>query len=81
MAYSSSDDATNKNKIRLYGCIEYATSVNCDPMHNNLSGFQYGATSEKIHELTSGQPFFVEGKYGKGLEMIAPYREAVHFPP
>jgi glucose/arabinose dehydrogenase len=81
VAYSSTNDGPNiKNKIQYFSCVEYITSVHCDLLHNNLSGFEYRATSTKIYELTNSHPFFVEGKYGQALEMLAKYREAVRFP-
>ncbi len=77
---ASTQGSENNTKIQYYGCVQYETTVHCDPLHNNLSGFQYSASSSIIYELSDGKPFFAPGKYGKALDMRAPYREAIHFP-
>ena len=77
---ASAQGSENSTKIQYYGCIQYESIVHCDPMHNNLSGFQYSASSSIVYELSDGMPFFVPGKYGEAIDMRAPYREAIHFP-
>ena len=67
-------------KIQYYSCIDYVTTFHCDPAHNRLVGYAYSGSSIRIHELVDLKPFFVDGKYGKALEIRAPYREAVHVP-
>ena len=67
-------------KIQYYSCIDYVTTFHCDPAHNRLVGYGYSGSSIRIHELVDLKPFFVDGKYGKALEIRAPYREAVHVP-
>ena len=43
-------------------------------------GYGYTGSSIRIHDLADLKPFFVDGKFGKALEIRAPYREAVHVP-
>jgi glucose/arabinose dehydrogenase len=66
-------------QIHFYGCVDYTTLFHCDPLHNNLTGFRYPASSIRVDELQK-EPHFVPGKYGQALDMQAINREAVHFP-
>lgn len=66
-------------QVHFYGCVDYTSSFHCDPIHNNLTGYRYPATSVKVYELKK-EPQFVPGKYGEALDMTATYREAIHFP-
>ena len=67
-------------KIQYFSCIDYVTTFHCDPAHNRLVGYGYTGSSIRIHDLADLKPFFVDGKFGKALEIRAPYREAVHVP-
>lgn len=70
----------DSTRIQNYGCIDYSTTFHCDPLHNQLVGYAYSGSSIRISELTDDKPFFVDGKFGKALEIRAPYREAIHVP-
>jgi glucose/arabinose dehydrogenase len=68
------------NIIKYYGCENYILTFHCDPLHNNMVGYGYTGHSIRIHDLRNFNSFFVDGKYGKALELRAPYREAIHIP-
>ena len=67
-------------RIQYYGCVDYITTFHCDPLHNRMTGYAYTGHSIRVHELANPNPNFVQGKYGKALELNAPYREAIHVP-
>jgi glucose/arabinose dehydrogenase len=72
--------ANDNTKVQHFGCVDYTTTFHCDPLHNKLVGYGYSGSSIIIHNLADIKPIFVDGKYDKALEIIAPYREAVHIP-
>jgi glucose/arabinose dehydrogenase len=72
--------ATDNNKIQYYGCENYIRTFHCDPLHNKFRAYSYQGSSISIYELVNSKPSFVKGKYGDALQLLGPYREAVHVP-
>ena len=72
--------ATDNNKIVYYGCEDYIRTFHCDPLHNKFRAYSYEGSSISIYELVNSKPSFVKGKYGDALQLLGPYREAVHVP-
>ena len=70
----------NDYRIQYFGCVDYITTFHCDPLHNTMAAYAYRGHSIRVLDLANVNPSFVQGKYGKALELSAPFREAIHIP-
>lgn len=79
-AFAKEGTVKDNNKIQYYGCVDYIKIFHCDPLHNKVGAYAYERSSISVYELVNKKPFFVQGKYGNALELLGPYREAIHIP-
>jgi glucose/arabinose dehydrogenase len=65
------------NESRIYGCQEYAETMHCDLLMNELEAFEVTGNTTLVDPVVATETLFVDGKQGQALEMRAEYRESI----
>jgi glucose/arabinose dehydrogenase len=61
----------------LFGCQQYSGGIHCDLLLNELEVLEVTGNSTLIHPVTTTETLFVDGQFGKALEMRGEYRESI----
>jgi glucose/arabinose dehydrogenase len=69
--------AYGQTSSQLFGCQRYGDATHCDPLLNEMEGYEVIGTSALVHPLTTSETIFVDGKEGKAVEMRGQYRESI----